>query len=180
MACSGAFSQTSSSASHFPSCSRVNVTHKNRERFDGEIKKRVRTARRAGRCGKKEEWCPPPPSNAKERVRVIPRSRACVFRRKCNKTSGAATRHQNGQNWLQRVFRCLRSRENRRYQQAVNNQYGNHARKTLSSQNANRHQISEGFYRPVIPHLSSFICSKWKSLKARSTSGHLLFIESLP
>lgn len=51
MACSGAFSQTSSSASHFPSRSRVNVTHKNQGRFDGEIKKRGRTARRAGRWG---------------------------------------------------------------------------------------------------------------------------------
>lgn len=40
IACSGAFSQTSSSASHFPSRSRVNVTHKNQGRFDCEIKKK--------------------------------------------------------------------------------------------------------------------------------------------
>lgn len=51
IACSGAFSQMSSSASHFPSCSWVNVTHKNRGRFDGEIKKKGRTARRKGRSG---------------------------------------------------------------------------------------------------------------------------------
>lgn len=51
MACSGAFSQMSSSANHFPSCSRVNVTHKNRGRFDGEIKKKERTVRRAVRSG---------------------------------------------------------------------------------------------------------------------------------
>lgn len=50
IACSGAFSQTSSSASHFPSRSWVNVTHKNWRRFDGKIKKKGRTARRAGRC----------------------------------------------------------------------------------------------------------------------------------
>lgn len=35
----------------------------------------------------------------------------------------------------------------------------------LSSQNAIRHQISESFYHTVIPHLSSFICSKWNGLK---------------
>lgn len=40
IACSGTFSQTSFSASHFPSCSRVNVTHKNWGRFDGEIKRK--------------------------------------------------------------------------------------------------------------------------------------------
>lgn len=40
MACSGAFSQTSSAASHLPSRYRLNVTHKNRERIDGEIKKK--------------------------------------------------------------------------------------------------------------------------------------------
>lgn len=57
------------------------------------------------------------------------------------------------------------NRKNRRYQQAVNNQYGNHARKTVSSQNANRHQITKGFRHTVISHLSTFICSKLNGLK---------------
>lgn len=46
IACSGTFSPTSFSASHFPRCSRVNVTHKKRGRFDGEIKQKE------GQCDK--------------------------------------------------------------------------------------------------------------------------------
>lgn len=52
MACSGAFSQTSFSDFLFPSCSGVNVTQKNRERFDGKIKKRGRTVSITGKSGR--------------------------------------------------------------------------------------------------------------------------------
>lgn len=54
MACSGAFSQTSSSASHFPSRSWVNVTHKNQGRFDGEIKREEGQQEEHGDRGKKK------------------------------------------------------------------------------------------------------------------------------
>lgn len=48
----------------FPKPHCADVTHKNQERYDGEIKKKGRTARRVGRCeGKKEELYSPPPSD---------------------------------------------------------------------------------------------------------------------
>lgn len=97
IACSGAFSQTSSAASHFPSRSRVNVTHKTQRRFDGEIKKKEKAQRRAGRKGKGGGGTIPSSPIRRQRVlRVIPPSRASVFRGKYNKTSEAATRHQKG------------------------------------------------------------------------------------
>lgn len=132
----------------------------------------VRSKRKEGQQGEqgdgggKRGMIPSSPIRHQLELRVIPQSRACVFRRKYNKTPGAAMRHQNGRFWLQRVFRCLRSWENRRYQQAVNNQCGNHARKTVSSQNANRHQISKGFHHTVIPHLTAFICWKCNGLNS--------------
>lgn len=169
IACSGAFSQTSSSASHFPSRSRVNVTHKKTGKIWWRDQKERKDGKESGELGGEKRGTIPSSSIRHQPVlRVIPPSRACVFRRKYNKTSGAAMRHQNGRFWLQRVFRCLRSGENRRYQQAVNNQCGNHARKTVSSQNANRHQISKGFRHTVMSHLSTFICSKWNGLKVIS------------
>lgn len=111
--------------------------------------------------GGKRGMIPSSPIRHQLVLRVIPLSRACVFRRKYNKTPGAAMRHQNGRFWLQRVFRCLTSWENRRYHQAVNNRYGNNGRESVSSQNANRHQISKGLHHTVIPHQSTFI--SWKS-----------------
>lgn len=80
---------------------------------------------------------------------------------RCPETSKWAILTSEGLQMLEELSESGRggpSTENRRYQQAVNNQCGNHARKAVSSQNASRHQITEGFSQSVKSHLITFIC----------------------
>lgn len=87
---------------------------------------------------------------------------------RCPETSKWAILTSEGLQMLEELSESGRggpSTENRRYQQAVNNQCGNQARKAVSSQNASRHQITEGFSQSVKSHLITFICWKLNSLK---------------
>lgn len=98
--------------------------------------------------------------------RVIPPSRACFFRRKKTKRRalpwdikmGDFDFRGSSDAWgVVRVGPLGLNRENRRYQQAVNNRYGKHARKAVSSQNASRHQITKSISHSVKSHLNPFI-----------------------
>lgn len=98
MACSGAFSHTSSSARHFPSCARQTSLTKNDKDLMARSKRKLRTVREAGRRGvggKKGRMVFSSPSLTPRGGGVIPLSG--VFRRKYTKTQSVAVRHQDGQ-----------------------------------------------------------------------------------